>query len=220
MEGLIKQAFFHVDTVGPHVMEGHYDLIGPNNEIILPQVWEIVAEAGWEITMELWPIPEPELIAISPPGAFPVQPAKRPKTSRKEMKPKSRHVEPSPAAMHAMPPPIPSHHHAPPVAKLDPNEIIEVYDEAPSKSSSNKSKKKTVRTSGFGGWMLGGAMSRSGKGNKEPEFRNIHLVRTRSVSPEALRVLAKHDPDTAHQSMRRGSVVRHGELPQAGCTVM
>ncbi|KAG4435481.1 hypothetical protein IFR05_009053, partial [Cadophora sp. M221] len=44
VEELIKQAFLHVDVLGPHVNEGHYDLIcangGLSGEIILPQVWE------------------------------------------------------------------------------------------------------------------------------------------------------------------------------------
>ncbi|KAK2046785.1 hypothetical protein LZ31DRAFT_438103, partial [Colletotrichum somersetense] len=29
MEELIKQVFVHVDVIGPHVQEGHYDLISP-----------------------------------------------------------------------------------------------------------------------------------------------------------------------------------------------
>ena len=40
--------------------EGHYDLIGPNNEIILPGVWETVIEPDWTITMHMWPMPEPK----------------------------------------------------------------------------------------------------------------------------------------------------------------
>ncbi|KAF1952002.1 hypothetical protein CC80DRAFT_423495, partial [Byssothecium circinans] len=40
MEELIKQAFLHVDVIGPHVHEGHYDLVDSKGEIILPQVWE------------------------------------------------------------------------------------------------------------------------------------------------------------------------------------
>lgn len=60
MEELVKQAFLHVDVIGPHVMEGHYDLIGPEGEIILPQVWESVVEPGWSISMQMWPMPEPE----------------------------------------------------------------------------------------------------------------------------------------------------------------
>ncbi|KAF7866996.1 uncharacterized protein EAF02_009782 [Botrytis sinoallii] len=59
MEGLVKQAFLHVDIIGPHVNDGHYDLLGPTGEIILPQVWESVIEPGWLITMHMWPMPEP-----------------------------------------------------------------------------------------------------------------------------------------------------------------
>ena len=50
----------HVDVIGPHVAEGHYDLIGPNNEIILPGVWDTVIEPDWTITMHMWPMPEKE----------------------------------------------------------------------------------------------------------------------------------------------------------------
>lgn len=59
MEELIRQAFLHIETIGPHVAEGHYDLVGPNGDIILPQVWEAVIEPDWAITMHMWPIPEP-----------------------------------------------------------------------------------------------------------------------------------------------------------------
>ena len=57
MEELIRQAFLHVEVIGPHVQEGHYDLLGPNGEIILPQVWETVIEPDWTITMAMWPMP-------------------------------------------------------------------------------------------------------------------------------------------------------------------
>ncbi|EHK97913.1 putative TPR repeat protein oca3 [Glarea lozoyensis 74030] len=60
MEELIKQAFLHVEVIGPHVADGHYDLIGPNGEIILPQVWETMIEPDWSITMHMWPMPEPK----------------------------------------------------------------------------------------------------------------------------------------------------------------
>ena len=62
MEYLIKEAFLHVADLGPHVADGHYDLLGPKDEIIMPSIWESVVEPGWEITMHMWPIPEP------PPG--------------------------------------------------------------------------------------------------------------------------------------------------------
>jgi hypothetical protein len=66
MEELIKQAFCDVDVVGPHVQEGHYDLVGPDGEIILPQVWEDMIKPGWAVTMHMWPIPEPSPQTLSP----------------------------------------------------------------------------------------------------------------------------------------------------------
>jgi hypothetical protein len=62
MEELIKQAFMQVDVLGPHVMEGHYDLIGPDGEIILPSVWEKVIQPGWDITMTMWPMDKEPII--------------------------------------------------------------------------------------------------------------------------------------------------------------
>ncbi|THZ26640.1 hypothetical protein D6C89_03632 [Aureobasidium pullulans] len=68
MEALIKQAFVNIEHIGPHVANGHYHLLGPNNEIILPQVWEVVVQPGWDIKMQLWPLPE---IEKPMPGGFP-----------------------------------------------------------------------------------------------------------------------------------------------------
>ncbi|KAH7408604.1 hypothetical protein DE146DRAFT_752730 [Phaeosphaeria sp. MPI-PUGE-AT-0046c] len=59
MEELVKQAFLHVDVIGPHVQEGHYDLVDSNSKIILPQTWSHLVQPGWEITMHMWPMPEP-----------------------------------------------------------------------------------------------------------------------------------------------------------------
>ncbi|KAL1624967.1 hypothetical protein SLS54_003692 [Diplodia seriata] len=53
MEELIKQAFLHVDVIGQHVHDGHYDLVGPDGEIILPQVWETMVQPDWTITMHI-----------------------------------------------------------------------------------------------------------------------------------------------------------------------
>lgn len=76
MEELIKQAFLQVDVLGPHVQEGHYDLIGPNGEIILPSVWEKVVEPDWSITMTMWPIEKSPPLARPPPpgGKIPIPP--------------------------------------------------------------------------------------------------------------------------------------------------
>lgn len=58
MEGLIRQAFLHVDVIGDHVRAGHYDLMGPDGEIILPQVWDACVQPDWEISMHMWPVEE------------------------------------------------------------------------------------------------------------------------------------------------------------------
>lgn len=83
MEELIRQAFLHVEVIGPHVAEGHYDLVGPTGEIILPQVWETVVEPDWTITMHMWPMPEPpppDPPAVEVPEAPPPPPAPGPST--------------------------------------------------------------------------------------------------------------------------------------------
>ena len=69
MEELIRQAFVHVEGLGPHVAEGHYDLISPLGEIILPKLWETMVQPGWSITMHMWPMPAPP-----PPRHFPNKP--------------------------------------------------------------------------------------------------------------------------------------------------
>jgi hypothetical protein len=48
-------------------VEGHYDLVGPNGTIILPQVWETLVEPGWAVTMHIWPLPEKGPLG-GPPG--------------------------------------------------------------------------------------------------------------------------------------------------------
>jgi len=58
IESLIKERFIYVDVVGPHVQEGHYNIIGPEGEIILPQFWETMISPGWEVSMHMWPMPE------------------------------------------------------------------------------------------------------------------------------------------------------------------
>ncbi|KAL1854346.1 hypothetical protein Daus18300_011532 [Diaporthe australafricana] len=69
MEDLIKQAFAHVEVVGPHVQEGHYDLVTtPDGEIVLPVVWEKFIEPGMKIDMRMWPIEKPR-----PPSRPPMQ---------------------------------------------------------------------------------------------------------------------------------------------------
>lgn len=71
MEELIKQAFLHVEVLGPLVQQGHFDLIGPDGEIILPAVWDKVIQPDSAITMHMWPMdqrPKPPQPGGSPPG--------------------------------------------------------------------------------------------------------------------------------------------------------
>ncbi len=57
MEELIKQACLYGDVMEQRVQEGKYDLIGPQGEIITPELWEHAVEPDWLITMRMWPMP-------------------------------------------------------------------------------------------------------------------------------------------------------------------
>ncbi|PYH75819.1 hypothetical protein BO82DRAFT_396610 [Aspergillus uvarum CBS 121591] len=71
MESLLRHAFLH-DALESHVIEGHYDLVGPDQKIILPQDWDTVIEPGWDITMHVWPVPEEP---VTPQPADPTSPS-------------------------------------------------------------------------------------------------------------------------------------------------
>ncbi|KAG2418624.1 hypothetical protein HFD88_001725 [Aspergillus terreus] len=96
MEELIRQAFLHIEVLGPHVADGHYDLIGPNGDIILPQVWETVIEPDWTITMHMWPIPEKPKDPEPEPPAEPAPEAPAPEA--KKPGPKKPKPKPDPGA--------------------------------------------------------------------------------------------------------------------------
>jgi hypothetical protein len=70
MESLISQAFAHVDELAEHVDKGHYDLVGPEGEIIMPEFWDTAVEPGISIKMMLWEIRKEESMIeeIPPPG--------------------------------------------------------------------------------------------------------------------------------------------------------
>lgn len=148
MEDLIRQAFLHVEIIGPHVAEGHYDLVGPNGEIILPQVWETMVEPDWIITMHMWPMPEPPKPEDPPPAPEPVP-------------------EPPP------PPPPP-----PPPAPEAPEPGVVVPDSISSPAHRalimvlmallDKNKKKPKPTA-FMAWTAGSRKTKSSKGAKRAE---------------------------------------------------
>ncbi|KAJ3530579.1 hypothetical protein NM208_g9264 [Fusarium decemcellulare] len=56
IEHLIKAAFKEVAVIGPHVMEGHFDLLSPDGDIMLPDVWEDLVEPEMAVHMEMWPM--------------------------------------------------------------------------------------------------------------------------------------------------------------------
>ena len=57
MKGLINEAFGNIEHLREHVRLEHYDLIGPDGEFILRQVWDTLIQPGWEINMIMWPLP-------------------------------------------------------------------------------------------------------------------------------------------------------------------
>lgn len=68
MKQLIDTAFRKVDVLGPHVLEGHFDLLdsdpfrspdgasGQDAHIILPEIWEDLVHPGMTVSMAMWPM--------------------------------------------------------------------------------------------------------------------------------------------------------------------
>ena len=178
MEELIKQAFLHVEIIGPHVAEGHYDLVGPNGEIILPQVWETMVEPDWTITMHMWPMPDPPKPPDPPPAAAaPAAPAPAPAPAAAEGGPKIVVVEPkkegAPGAPPIPPPPpVPPADGAAPVPPpTTDGTIVVVPDPRPVK------KVASVKLPPLLAWTVGRSrQSKSGKVPKKPENDVKHDV--------------------------------------------
>lgn len=68
MQSLVQQAFRFVEVIGHRVMQGHYDLVGPGDTIILPSVWDMTVKPGWQVRMLLWPVPDIVELARSTAG--------------------------------------------------------------------------------------------------------------------------------------------------------
>lgn len=165
MEDLIKQAFMHVDQFAQHVAEGHYDLIGPNGEIILPQVWETMIEPDWSITMMMWPIPEKPPLQ-GPPGAHGMRPSSRHHAARPPPgPPQAHHRGPPPVPPPIWPgnPPRPDTRGPAPHAGLGGAPVIVVPpSQGPPRASRRKTEPATAK--GLVGWMAGKPAKSSGKG--------------------------------------------------------
>lgn len=175
MEELIKQAFLHVDVIGPHVQAGHYDLLGPDGEIILPQVWDKVIEPDWAITMHMWPMDrrpaDPMAGRGMPPGARipgggPMpgphggMPGMRPPGMGMGVRPGGipmggQHGPPPPPHPNVRPAGMPQGHHDPRIIAVGPEP--------------KKPKKKAPKSSGgFLGFMAGKPPSKTKKSAKPP----------------------------------------------------
>jgi len=124
MEELIKQAFLHVEGLGTHVNDGHYDVMNPAGEVILPDLWEDHVIPGWSLTMSMWPIASHP--KVGPPGSPPPPP-------------------PRPPAVHVIVdrlPPAVSYFHRPPKGRPGPYKPKRRYD---SDDESVKGKEKGIK---------------------------------------------------------------------------
>jgi|SRR5690242_1176139 len=92
MEQLIKDAFAHVEGMRDLVDQGHYDLIGPDGEMIDPRRWEETVQPGWSITMHMWPRIEPLDTSSSTPRNTAIR---TPLSSRTVSSSRSSHIPPA-----------------------------------------------------------------------------------------------------------------------------
>lgn len=174
MEELIKQAFLHVEAIGPQVQEGHYDLVGPNGEIILPQVWETMIEPDWSITMHMWPMPEPRGLPLGPGGIPLDRPRSRHEHSRHRVSIPGIGHRPGPPVTHrGAPPPPPHSANWPRAGMMMPGHPGPGPGPGPGTGASplilavapkSSSRKKSDPAKGMLGWMAGKPSKPSGKG--------------------------------------------------------
>ncbi|KUI53606.1 hypothetical protein VP1G_00984 [Cytospora mali] len=55
MKETIMEAFNDITVIGPHVVEGHYDIFSSNGDTILPGLWSSTIKPGDTITMRMRP---------------------------------------------------------------------------------------------------------------------------------------------------------------------
>jgi len=129
MELFIKQAFLNVDIVSQHVNKGHYDLVGPDNDIILPQVWEWYVKPDLAVTIQMWPLPKP----LKKSASLPPPPMRMPM--------------PPPPPMMTMPPPPPMIPMPPPGAYHGKRNTTTAHNASHSPMTSRTSKKAAGKKS-------------------------------------------------------------------------
>lgn len=222
MEELIKQAFLHVDVIGPHVQEGHYDLIGPNGDIILPQIWESVIEPDWAITMHMWPIPEPPRPAPPPgppipPGLSQMNPNGRPRSSHGHLNHHFPNRPPAGPPNGARPPPPPGISQPPPGARPPPPPPgvggpppPPPFMSGPPPRIVTVKPKKKLENAGMLGWMAGKRPTPVSKGMQTNSKNFEH--HTHQVN----RTLQKVKPIPIYVAVKPKTQVM---LPNAWCTM-
>ena len=156
MEDLIRQAFLNVDEIGELVQEGHYDLVGPDGEIILPRVWDSVIQPDWTITMHMWPIAE-EKKEDDPKAPAPPPPPSHVKPSGGSKKDRSRGILGSRRKRPTSMPPPPDAPEAPAPPSSDGGPIIEVV---PQDKERKKNNRRSQSVTPFLAWTSGGMVRR------------------------------------------------------------
>lgn len=160
-------------------------MIGPDDNIILHQVWEMFVQPGWEVRIEIWPDPPEEPVKE---GVVPVPPpVEQQKKPIKPKKPSKRTV----------------------VSDDDP--IVEIIDNSVPKIVDNnapKHKIKKKQQSAFSAWMLGtrpAPRKPAGKDSEKPEMGVVHYVSNGSGNAHA------HAHAQAHVRARSSSNHRNSE---------
>ena len=55
MDDLVKKTLLHFG-VDSYILEGHYNLLDPNGDTLIPAIWEHSVEPGWTVTMAQFPL--------------------------------------------------------------------------------------------------------------------------------------------------------------------
>lgn len=169
MEGLIRQAFSHLDDISDMVQQGQYDLTGPDGEIILPQVWDAMIKPDTEVVMHIWPMPEPDprmrgdrlagdaaMFNDLDFGSLGLSGPPKKKKSNKDGKKKDKDIFPP----MNIPPAPPAHHGGMPMAGLSDPMMNDFYLPQDPKKPRTKPKSKSSSSkdvSGFAAWVVGGS---------------------------------------------------------------
>lgn len=213
MENLIKQAFLHIDVIGEHVHQGHYDLMGPDGEIILPQVWDTMIQPDWEVSMHMWPMPEEQeeekkrskkdrlaadAAALADPFAALglgdlgiVDPGKNKVKKSGSKSKKNRDLPPMPGGPGMIPPPPnfpPGILPDPLMAGIYPPGISPVDDKRDKNRPRAKSSKSSKEVTGMAAWFAGASAPRGSKKDDE----KLDLVKHKSKSAS----IHSADPDS------------------------